>query len=169
MPRLIHYATKPLTEVYSIPVEVQNKHRSGFHKPTGLWVSVEGEDDWKNWCEGGQWGLASLACAIEVVLRPKATVLWLKGARALESFHTEYNYVAHHYGGDLGDRTAIDWARVANKYQGIIIAPYVWSLRLHAPVSDWYYGWDCASGCIWDAAVVQELRPIATTEMVSND
>ncbi len=23
----------------------------------------------------------------------------------------------------------------------------------------WYYGWDCASGVIWDAEAVAELRP----------
>ena len=23
----------------------------------------------------------------------------------------------------------------------------------------WYYGWDCASGCIWDPAAVAEIKP----------
>jgi hypothetical protein len=49
----------------------------------------------------------------------------------------------------------IDWLRVAQKSAGIIIAPYIWERRLHLP---WYYGWDCASGCVWDAAAVLSVK-----------
>ena len=24
----------------------------------------------------------------------------------------------------------------------------------------WYYGWDCASGCVWDASAVQSVEPL---------
>ena len=50
----------------------------------------------------------------------------------------------------------IDWPKVAERYDGIIIAPYQWSRRLDGPM--WYYGWDCASGCVWRARAVLELK-----------
>lgn len=52
----------------------------------------------------------------------------------------------------------IDWRRVAESYQGIVIAPYVWARRHHL-ASGWYYAWDCASGCIWDSAAVAAIMP----------
>lgn len=36
---------------------------------------------------------------------------------------------------------------VAKDYDGIEIAPYQESLRYDL---EWYYGWDVASGCIWN-------------------
>jgi len=47
----------------------------------------------------------------------------------------------------------IAWSLVADEYQGIVIAPYVWSRRL-CYGANWYYSWDCASGCVWDASAV---------------
>lgn len=49
----------------------------------------------------------------------------------------------------------INWPMVADRYQGIVIAPYLWSRRMDGGL--WYYGWDCASGCIWDAAAVASV------------
>jgi hypothetical protein len=65
----------------------------------------------------------------------------LDSAQALRAFTTEF-----------GDLTAINWAAVATKYVGIEIAPYQWSCRTSL---QWYYGWDVASGCVWDADAVQ--------------
>ena len=53
----------------------------------------------------------------------------------------------------------IDWAEVASKYDGIIISPYQWSLRLDMEMM-WYYGWDCASGCIWNISAIKELKEV---------
>jgi len=36
---------------------------------------------------------------------------------------------------------------VSKEYDGIEIAPYQWDARLSLI---WYYGWDVASGCIWN-------------------
>lgn len=156
MSRLIHYGKAHLQSVRSVPD--QSIRHGGSGKPGGLWVSVEGEHDWKEWCESENWGC--LDFATEVVLHPAANVLRLRGSAMLDAFHAEYSFVDYVYPRGLGERTAIDWAKVAAKHQGIIIAPYVWSRRLDGAVSDWYYGWDCASGCIWDANAVAELRPV---------
>ncbi len=50
----------------------------------------------------------------------------------------------------------LEWDKVKDKYQGIIIAPYQWECRL-ALETCWYYGWDCASGCIWDLDCIKEF------------
>lgn len=46
--RLLHYSTKALTDIYSVEQCLNKRH----DKPNGLWVSVEGERDWKEWCTG---------------------------------------------------------------------------------------------------------------------
>lgn len=51
----------------------------------------------------------------------------------------------------------IDWKKVTEEYQGIIISPYIWQRRL-APHTMWYYGWDVASGCIWDTDAIEEVK-----------
>lgn len=38
-------------------------------------------------------------------------------------------------------------------------APYQWRRRNERGFS-WYYGWDCASGCIWRASAIREIRLI---------
>lgn len=162
--RLIHYSKTHLSAVHSVPIEKQDERGAGLFKPRGLWVSVEGKADWAEWCRAENFGC--LDCATEVVLAPEANVLRLKGADDLDRFHASCSVVRYRYGEDLGDLTTIDWRSVAQRYQGIIIAPYVWQRRLDRPVSNWYYGWDCASGCIWDAAAVARLRPIETSAAV---
>lgn len=158
MARLIHYGKKFLRKVRS--VKQGSDATAGLGKPCGLWVSVEGEQDWKEWCEAEQFGC--LDCATQVILKPEARILWLRGTVGLDKFHEEYSF--EQYRSGTYTRMAIRWPSVAEKFQGIIIAPYVWSRRLNGPVSNWYYGWDCASGCIWDAEAVAELRPIEQAE-----
>jgi len=44
--RLLHYSKKPITELRSVSQDDQSQR--GF-KPRGLWVSVEGKHDWREW------------------------------------------------------------------------------------------------------------------------
>lgn len=48
-----------------------------------------------------------------------------------------------------GKKFDIDWSRVAENYDGIEIAPYIYKARMGHM---WYYGWDVASGCIWNTS-----------------
>ena len=50
----------------------------------------------------------------------------------------------------------IDWPRVASDYAGIEICPYLSSKRMDED-SFWYYGWDVASGCVWDSKGITDL------------
>jgi hypothetical protein len=89
-----------------------------------------------------------------IVLSDSANILRLWCPADIDAFHEGYSVQDRYY------RPKIDWARVAEEYQGIIIAPYCWQRRLDGPAHSWYYGWDCASGCIWDAEAIAELVAI---------
>jgi hypothetical protein len=62
----------------------------------------------------------------------------------------------------------IAWDRLRERYQGLIVTPYIWERRLtmgNGPDAMWYYFWDCASGCIWDPAAIASVTPrIALTD-----
>jgi hypothetical protein len=122
-------------------------------KPCGLWLSVN--DDWLTWCRSEQFQLHSLAHATEVILAAGANILRLHSPDELDEFSKRFA----HGGLDYEINHCVRWSEVANLWQGIIIEPYQWSRRL-TPHTSWYYGWDIASGCIWDAETVAELRPI---------
>lgn len=53
----------------------------------------------------------------------------------------------------------IHWDAVSAQYSGIEICPYNWDLRF--PLR-WYYGWDVASGCIWDPVGIGNLKLVAS-------
>lgn len=156
--RLIHYSAKPLLQVRS------RKHSQdggvGAYKTPGLWVSVEGDDDWLSWCKGESWDMNSLVCATELVLADDAQVLHLSGAEALDQFTAEFESKDRR--GEWDRR--IDWLAIRKRWRGLIIAPYVWSRRLTRHTS-WYYGWDCASGVIWDAKAVNGLRKLPPPDL----
>lgn len=49
----------------------------------------------------------------------------------------------------------IEWNWVMGLYKGIIINPYIYERRNKY---EWYNGWDCASGCIWDASCIERIE-----------
>ncbi len=149
--RLIHYSREPLLEVRSVPAGLQPAH----FKPTGLWVSVEGDDDWKAWCEDRAFMLDCLTHPHEIVLEDTANILRIRDAKGIDDFSRRYLSDA---GGFLSGYR-IDWGAVASSFDGIIIAPYIWARRLCGD-APWYYTWDCASGCIWNARAVQRVIPL---------
>jgi|SRR5882672_5015504 len=160
--RLIHYSAKPLTQASSrdqkrSPAEWD----STFWKPRGLWVSVEGEDDWKQWCEAEQFSLNCFEHATQIILTPNANILRLTTPQELKTFSAQHSFNPYPE-VSLHSLRGINWEDVAAQHQGIIIAPYHWSCRLNNDVF-WYYGWDCASGCIWDASAIVSLIPIEAT------
>lgn len=160
--QLIHYSISPfLGPVRSVPLERQDGRHSAIGKPDGLWVSVEEEGGfgWKEWCEGEDWGLLGLRYRSEIVLAADANVLRLSSAHDIDEFSARFRGSS----AETNYMRGIDWKLVADAYSGIIIAPYIWERRLHEGTS-WYYGWDCASGCIWDAAAVAEIRRLEDGE-----
>lgn len=146
--QLMHYSDKQLGTIKSVT------QQGICYKPDGLWVSVKGDEDWLSWCESQGFRLSSLVVSHEIVVTKQNRILHLDSPEDLHDFLSTYG------ASYFGSSKAIDWSRVANHYQGIIIAPYQWECRLHRDHM-WYYGWDCASGCIWDASAIELVRVLA--------
>ena len=114
-------------------------------KPHGLWLSVQGEDDWKSWCEAEQFNLESFKHTYQIILHDNADILHISTLKEIDAFSKHY---AKPIAGINLPYVYIDWVEVAKDYDGIIIAPYLHKRR-YTDHTFWYWGWDCASGCIW--------------------
>lgn len=156
--RLIHYSNAHIDAVLTTP---QERNTAPAWKPRGLWVTSPGEDDWPSWCRAEDFHTDHLTHATEVILAPTANILHLDGEDVIRGFHALYAQSLDDARPEMAfsHGMAVDWPAVAESYDGILIIPYVWSLRLDRDVK-WYYPWDCNSGCIWNARAVAELRPL---------
>lgn len=151
--------------------------QSGQPKPNGLWFDVN--EDWKRWCEATEFRLENLRYRHTVTILDTSRILFLKSAREVDAFTRKYgrNLSGHiqllqstkeigeftrEYGRDLfGDiqrqfSNYIMWGEVAGKHSGIILIPYS---RARSLTYLWYYGWNCASGCVWDTSVIRLGKP----------
>ncbi len=146
----IHYSAEPLESVRS----VSQKRMRVNGKPTGLWYSVG--EAWRELCAAEEFGLDRLAVATVLDLDFSRFML-IDSVPGIERFADEYSCEMR-----PGSRLyGIDWPRVALSFAGIEINPYLWPARLD-PRFIWYYGWDCASGCVWDAGAVLCVHPISS-------
>lgn len=149
--RLLHYSAKRLRNIVSV-----HQYDHGDMKPQGLWVSVEGEYDWQSWCEGEKYHPERLKRCQEIRLKEDHNICMLDSVLDIHQFAEEYRT-----GFDGAPENSIlagihlKWLSVAEEFKGIIIAPYQWECRMDDKVF-WYYTWDCASGCIWDASAIAE-------------
>lgn len=121
-------------------------------KPAGLWVSVDGPDDWPTFCNETDGAVRLGAIAHEITLCEKGNVLTLKSVADIFAFTVCFGSAPVW----SESRNMIRWDKVAQNFQGIIITPYQWDCRLD-PRTWWYYTWDCASGCIWDHTAIQSV------------
>jgi hypothetical protein len=129
-------------------------------------VSVDGEDDWPSWCHSEGFCEDRLVHRFRITLADDANILQLVGEGGIRSLTQEYGVTPQGITGRFGLRDShwIDWPRIAQQYKGVIISPYCWGSRLEVA---WYYGWDCASGCIWDASAIASVAEIPATSEVS--
>lgn len=152
--RLVHFSDKPIKAIHS-KNQTGNRIRDLGFKPWGLWVSVEGNGDgWSDWIEGENYRNGHYKYATEVELTPEANILYIKNAKQLDAFTRKYADKDNPFFKTTMSAIYIKWQEVANLYDGIIISPYIWARRLTMHVT-WYYSWDCASGCIWNAKAVK--------------
>lgn len=145
--RLLHYSAKPFK---FDPERKYAESHYGF-KPVGLWLSVESDDDWPAWCRGESFHLEALKHVAEVILKPDANVLVIDTVEKLDAFNARFRKVKDDF-----EVRNINWPAVKELYDGLVIAPYHWSRRL---TMMWYYGWDCASGVIWNLSAIAEVKP----------
>jgi len=113
-------------------------------KPEGLWYSVG--TSWEEWCKGEDFKLDDLDSRRALDLKIDR-MLQLGCRQEIVDFGKEYGVTLS------GKECYIDWPAVAHFYSGIEISPYCWEER-HSTL--WYYGWDCASGCVWDLDTIIE-------------
>jgi hypothetical protein len=147
--RLLHYTAKPIRK-FSRSRKYEN---AGAYKPCGFWVSVEGPDDWYAWCQAESFGPKD-PLVYEVTLAPDARILHIDTLTKLDAFHRDWTMAP-----PPPLRTPdVRWADVAQEWDGIIIAPYQWERRLARDFM-WYYGWDCASGVIWNLNAIESVAP----------
>lgn len=155
--RLLHYSNKPLSRVRKLPLS----YNRGAYKTSGLWVSVEGKYDWVWWCESQGYNLDRFRYATEIILVKDANVKYLRDARDLDRFTARF----HSSDKPIWDAN-LDRDRIRGRWNGLIIAPYVHSRRLTQHTS-WYYGWDCASGVIWNPQAVASLRMVPAPNLAA--
>jgi len=148
--KYVHFSKEPL--IYkNLKNRQQSKKASAFGKPNGLWFSDEGaEESWLWWCKGEKFGLERFKFANELLI-DFSNVLCLKNINDLLQFSDKYSIF-----DPLLEMNAIDWTSVASRYVGIMITPYQWDLRFDKKV-EWYYPWDCASGCIWNKTAIHRI------------
>ena len=123
-------------------------------KPNGFWYECQdgSSETWKEFCEFGLTGGASRYDSSYNVVLNDYEILFIPDEYHFEKFYKMYS-VPHPVFPNDPEENLIDWPKVAEHYSGIEICPYLASRR---DVS-WYYGWDVASGCIWDAKGIKEL------------
>ncbi len=162
-----HWTSKPFkynpVHVYRIPFGSEN-----YFKPRGLWYDVDG--DWARFCEGDSWNLAGLKHRYQIEIETKD--IWIiSSEKDFLAFYNMFKSSGHPGLSIFSGRDSIAWNRVLSFAKGIEIAPYLWSCRLKY---SWYYGWDCASGVIWDLSAITSFKEIPTEvpkyeELSSND
>jgi hypothetical protein len=146
--KLVHYSGEPIGKLHA--VEPPDR---GALKPRGLWLSDDDcEENWRWWCVAEGFGLDRLTHVYDVELGNQHHGLLLDSAAAIDSFTEKYEIELI---PDMRNGVFIDWARVMQEYSAIVCTPYIWARRL-GPL--WYYGWDCASGCVWDVSAIKSIR-----------
>lgn len=122
-------------------------------KPKGLWYGIG--SSWLDWIssEMPEW-FSPFTYEIYV---DESKLLRVTNPSEMLVFNEKYSK-AERYGNK------IDWSAVERDgFGGVEISPYMWEFRLNT-ITRWYYGWDCASGCIWNYSLIEGVRLIAGEE-----
>lgn len=149
--RLVHYTDKPLGQLEIRPQE------SDQFEPHGLWVSDDNcDDNWPSWCRSNDFGRQRLALAYDVTLEPDANILVVISVEDIDAFTREW---AVHPIPGMRSNLFIDWTGVRERWDAMIITPYIYERRLSYGENDamWYYTWNCASGCIWHPKAIASI------------
>lgn len=137
-----------------------------FRKPQGLWYGIN--DSWIDWCASEEMGWVH--DHIHEVILDESKILKITNLREFNAFEKEYGgldpllaRLERDFPGQMMNyrrgMESIAFDKVAEKYSGLEITPYLYEKRL---ISMWYYGWDCASGCVWDASAVRDVKLFAS-------
>lgn len=173
--RLVHFSPEPVAAPRSTDYATQSVDPNYF-KPRGLWVSDEDEyengQSWLSWSKAERFRLDHFKHAYEVTVTDEpGAILYLRSVEEIDQFTQTYG-IKLDYERKIDDELPMfrnrfsycDWPRLATVFKGLIITPYQWERRLDGG-ANWYYTWDCASGCIWDATAITGWREIDPPDM----
>ena len=131
---------------------VNQEFRNFTYKPSGLWVTDMGEPyNWFNWCLQENFSIDKLKYQYKIEI----DITKIKIVDTLDKFERFHNY---YYDCVVN---GVSWDTLAEYYKGIIISPYRndrSSIKNYNFYKDWYYGWDVASGCIWDTSCIANIE-----------
>lgn len=166
--RLTHFSNKPLklqsVKCSALESELRALQGTVYGKPIGLWLSDESDFGWREWCKSAKFHLKNLTyqTVFDVSLEK---ILLLQNTEELLAFTEKYASedlkLPSYFNLPKFKMAGIAWDRVQKDFAGIVITPYQWRCRLEL---SWYYGWDCASGCIWDFKSLSEIHSFKTSE-----
>lgn len=145
---LTHWSSAPLEDPYSVEPRPRDGEIHSGGKPVGLWLSDETTDwGWRAWCEAESFG------ADRLIFRSDFSVD-LSDVAVIRSNAELYAFSDKYLARAVCGRDGIDWCRVGADFKGLLITPYLHECRFDV---DWYYGWDCASGCFWDVSCLSRI------------
>lgn len=136
----------PLSQITS--ANAVNPDTNSIGKPGGFWFGVGSE--WVDWTESDmpEWKGDNLY-SVEV---DESQCLVIQDEFDFKDFSRTY--------GTRGGM--IDWGRVSKDHKGVIIRGYFPKYRMN-PQYRWYYSWDIASGCVWDASAIKQVEQQSIT------
>lgn len=118
-------------------------------KPAGLWLSVEGESSWEDWCREESFSDArSYTHKFHIELKETANILTITNKEQLDDFSRNYGRAP------IPGFTWINWSKVSEKYDGIVIAPWIGG---YGDPRHWYSGWDIASAAVWNLGAIKTM------------
>ena len=153
----IHHS-RSSTRVADIHPQIANFEQKIGPKPNGLWYECQdgSSTSWKDFCSYEMSSGYKYDQTYNVKLNDYE-ILFIPDEYHFERFYKMYSVnPPYDADGSKGFDKMIDWPRVAREYAGIEICPYLSSKR-HDDLSFWYYGWDVASGCVWDPKGIKKL------------
>jgi len=133
----IHMSKDPIHKL-----EKRYYNQMSGDKPDGFWYGFG--DKWIDYTEmAGHERKGNYLYEVDIV---GSNILQIKDYSEIAKFTNEYGSSKQIIPGKI---FSIDWSRIEFKYDGIEINPYLYQVRFDDKFL-WYYGWDVASGCVWN-------------------
>lgn len=146
MNNLYHY-----TNIDNFILDYNKKYKISLFnlKPDGLWISID--NSWEEWCRDNEFKLDAIQNKYKIELNDNSNILIINTINKFKEFYNRYKTES-----EIGSFYKPDWGTIKNKYDGIIISPYFYQLRLEIDYL-WYSIWDCSSGCIWNLNSIKSI------------
>ena len=133
----------PLKYLFISEPRTMQLENNNMFKPAGIWFGKE--DEWKKFCEENSFNM-------DDEYRFKSQIgLNLKRLAVLDSHEKREAFEADYLKGS-GRMAAIDWGKVSDDYDGIIM-----SEEALVPSGHWSSTWDITSGCVWRASGILRI------------